>query len=337
MNSHADKTQENESQSVANAISQKQSVGKSAFQFVDNRPEAIAQRKLNEMVNNSPQAKQAAQLRAMSDSYTSQQEQPIQKIKNKTGLTDNLKEGIENLSGYSMDDVKVHYNSDKPAQLQAHAYAQGTDIHLAPGQEKHLPHEAWHVVQQRQGRVKPTIQLKGGVNVNDDASLENEVNLMGATAFRFVDHRPEAIAQRILQKTVGNNMIVSQLMENGEKDLETQKSKLEQDKAAIDQVSMEEFRKNLEKKIRDFAKTEYEYWGIGDSYTPYYKDNKVPAWKRVAYRMCEDRRSNDEPGHVKVTKEQLEQNLNNQCEQERNRRIREQQKINISLRDIVQR
>jgi hypothetical protein len=47
--------------------------------------------------------------------------------------------GIENLSGFSMSDVKVHYNSDKPAQLQAHAYAQGTDIHLASGQEKHLP------------------------------------------------------------------------------------------------------------------------------------------------------------------------------------------------------
>jgi len=50
-----------------------------------------------------------------------------QKQKNNTGLPDNLKSGIENLSGFSMDDVKVHYNSDKPATLQAHAYAQGTD------------------------------------------------------------------------------------------------------------------------------------------------------------------------------------------------------------------
>jgi len=52
-----------------------------------------------------------------------------------------------------MDDVKVHSNSDKPAQINAHAYAQGTDIHPASGQEKHFPHEAWHVVQQKQGRV----------------------------------------------------------------------------------------------------------------------------------------------------------------------------------------
>lgn len=101
---------------------------------------------------------------------------------NNTGLPDDLKSGIENLSGYSMDDVQVHHNSDKPAQLNAHAYAQGTDIHLGSGQEKHLPHEAWHVVQQKQGRVKPTMQMKGGVNVNDDKGLEKEADVMGERA-----------------------------------------------------------------------------------------------------------------------------------------------------------
>lgn len=78
---------------------------------------------------------------------------------NKTGLPDQLKTGIENLSGYSMNDVKVHYNSSKPAQLNALAYADGNNIHIAPGQEKHLPHEGWHVVQQKQGRVQATLQL----------------------------------------------------------------------------------------------------------------------------------------------------------------------------------
>lgn len=101
---------------------------------------------------------------------------------NNTGMPNNLKSGIENLSGYSMDDVKVHYNSAKPAQLNAHAYAQGTDIHVAPGQEQHLPHEAWHVVQQKQGRVQPTMQMKAGVPVNDDAGLENEADVMGGKA-----------------------------------------------------------------------------------------------------------------------------------------------------------
>ncbi|WP_238582279.1 eCIS core domain-containing protein [Cellvibrio sp. OA-2007] len=104
---------------------------------------------------------------------------------NNTGLPDNLKSGIENLSGYSMDDVKVHYNSAQPAQLNAHAYAQGTDIHVAPGQEQHLPHEAWHVVQQKQGRVQPTMQMKAGVPVNDDAGLEHEADVMGAKALQL--------------------------------------------------------------------------------------------------------------------------------------------------------
>ena len=104
---------------------------------------------------------------------------------NNTGLPDNLKAGIENLSGMSMDNVQVHYNSDKPAQLNAHAYAQGTDIHVATGQEKHLPHEAWHVVQQAQGRVQPTTQMAGGTQVNDDNSLESEADVMGAKAMQF--------------------------------------------------------------------------------------------------------------------------------------------------------
>ncbi|MES2004825.1 MAG: DUF4157 domain-containing protein [Bacteroidota bacterium] len=81
-----------------------------------------------------------------------------------------------------MNDVKVHYNSDKPKQLKALAYAQGTDIHVAPGQEKHLPHEAWHVAQQKQGRVQPTLQMKEGVPVNDDPGLEKEADDMGAKA-----------------------------------------------------------------------------------------------------------------------------------------------------------
>jgi|GEM_PF-1560858 len=110
------------------------------------------------------------------------QEPVVQAQANHTGLPDNLKTGIENLSGYSLDDVKVHYNSAQPAQLQAHAYAQGSDIHIAPGQEKHLPHEAWHVVQQKQGRVRPTMQLKGKTPVNDDAGLEQEADIMGARA-----------------------------------------------------------------------------------------------------------------------------------------------------------
>jgi hypothetical protein len=109
-------------------------------------------------------------------------EAPTQAGLNSTGLPDNLKSGVENISGFSLDSVHVHYNSDKPAQLQALAYTQGTDIHVAPGQEQHLPHEAWHVVQQMQGRVEPTLEINGNVPVNDDKGLENEADTMGNRA-----------------------------------------------------------------------------------------------------------------------------------------------------------
>ncbi|HII02528.1 TPA: DUF4157 domain-containing protein [Methanosarcinaceae archaeon] len=110
-----------------------------------------------------------------------EEEEPLQtKTENNTGMPDNLKAGVESLFGIDMSDVKVHYNSDKPAEVGALAYTQGADIHVAPGQERHLPHEAWHVVQQAQGRVKPTMQLKYGVPVNNDKGLEHEADEMGA-------------------------------------------------------------------------------------------------------------------------------------------------------------
>ena len=103
---------------------------------------------------------------------------------NKTGMPDNLKSGIESLSGVDVSDVRVHYNSSKPAQMNAHAYAQGTNIHIAPSQEQHLPHEAWHTVQQKQGRVQPTTAVNG-TPVNDNTSLENEADVMGAKALQM--------------------------------------------------------------------------------------------------------------------------------------------------------
>jgi hypothetical protein len=97
------------------------------------------------------------------------------------GLPENLRAGVESLSGLDMSDVQVHRNSAKPAAVGALAYAQGSEIHLGPGQEQHLPHEAWHVAQQKQGRVAATRQLKG-MALNDDSALEREADIMGAKA-----------------------------------------------------------------------------------------------------------------------------------------------------------
>ncbi|MCK4871044.1 MAG: DUF4157 domain-containing protein, partial [Gammaproteobacteria bacterium] len=67
-------------------------------------------------------------------------------VENCTGMPNQLKTGLEQLSGLDLSGVRVHNNSSKPAQLNALAYTLGQDIHVGPGQEKHLPHEGWHAV-----------------------------------------------------------------------------------------------------------------------------------------------------------------------------------------------
>lgn len=119
---------------------------------------------------------------ARSQSQLLQRKAIIQR--NQTGLPNQLKSGMEQLSGYSLDHVRVHYNSAKPAAVQAHAYAQGSNIHLASGQEKHLPHELGHVVQQMQGRVQPTTSV-AGMAVNDNPGLESEADSIGAKALQM--------------------------------------------------------------------------------------------------------------------------------------------------------
>lgn len=182
MHTHADRIRESKNQMVSNDAFERQHDSEPLVQFMDNRPGSVTRLKsFQDMPNNNPEANRVHQFQAMADNYTSENRLTVQKKENKTGLPDNLKTGMENLSGISLDDVTVHYNSNKPAQLQAHAYAQGTNIHLSPGQDRHLPHEAWHVVQQKQGRVNPTMQMKG-VSINNDAGLEKEADVMGAKA-----------------------------------------------------------------------------------------------------------------------------------------------------------
>lgn len=200
----AEKTYQNK---VARTIQQKRN-GEGALEFADNRPAGILQvvaepvqrlededetlqdkfeqpvQRLDDEEDEPLQGKFVQPIQREEDDDVALQgkfEQPVQKKKNETGMPDNLKAGIEDLSGFSMDDVRVHYNSAKPATVQALAYTQGTDIHVAPGQEQHLPHEAWHVAQQMAGRVEPTTEV-GGLPVNDNVDLEHEADVMGAKA-----------------------------------------------------------------------------------------------------------------------------------------------------------
>jgi hypothetical protein len=102
-----------------------------------------------------------------------------------------VKANVSALTGTDVTSANVVYNSSQPAQLQAEATAQGNDVHLAPGKEKHLGHELTHVAQQKQGRVKPTVQANNGkVNINDDPRLEKEADDIGAQAMQMKTENP---------------------------------------------------------------------------------------------------------------------------------------------------
>lgn len=101
---------------------------------------------------------------------------------NKTGIPDNLKASIEYMSGFSLNHVRVHYNSEKPAQIGALAYTDGNNIYIAPGQEQSLSHELWHIVQQMKGDVKEKTQFGGGMPGNQDKKLEDNADKGGAKA-----------------------------------------------------------------------------------------------------------------------------------------------------------
>lgn len=269
MPDHAEKSQDNKNQSVASEVSQLQSGLEPTFQLMDNRAEAGSQRRLQALADNSRRVAQlksvvqlanhALQAKKSSANFSvsdSTKNQVVQKKSN--GLPENLKSGVENLSGMSMDDVKVHRNSDKPAQLQAHAYAQGTDIHLAPGQEKHLPHEAWHVAQQKQGRVKPTVQrmevsdsspspTQPKVAINDSPALEKEADVMGKKALQ------PTIQQKPIQVLGSTNSLTAQLQGDqsaGARSIEDVK-KIDQGNAAAESKlnpASSENKKKLEEK-----------------------------------------------------------------------------------------
>ena len=92
--------------------------------------------------------------------------------------------------GADFSAVRIHEGPQAEA-IGARAYAQGTDLHFAPGQydpesaqgQELLGHELAHVVQQGQGRAAATAQGKG-LAVNADAGLEHEADVAGARAAR---------------------------------------------------------------------------------------------------------------------------------------------------------
>ena len=73
MNTHADKTQTNRNHSNENEVAQMQSGGDSIFQFLDNRREAITQRKVQKMASNSALAEHLSVFQQMANNKQSVQ------------------------------------------------------------------------------------------------------------------------------------------------------------------------------------------------------------------------------------------------------------------------
>tara|TARA_B110000046_G_C12962868_1_gene385323 strand:+ start:1005 stop:1400 length:396 start_codon:yes stop_codon:yes gene_type:complete len=121
----SENVQEQKTQTVSHVAPKKKSNNEQTVQLVNKREEAADQKKLSAIANSGSEDNNMAQLKALASSFGSKKISPIQEMessepiqrKNETGLPDNLKSGMENLSGMSLNEVKVHRYSDKPAQL----------------------------------------------------------------------------------------------------------------------------------------------------------------------------------------------------------------------------
>jgi Domain of unknown function (DUF4157) len=105
-------------------------------------------------------------------------------------LPEQVRRAMERSFHADFGSVRIH-EDPHVAALGAEAYTRGADIAFAPGRYQPesaaglelLGHELAHVVQQAQGRVRPTLQARG-LPINDDEGLEREADTLGARAAR---------------------------------------------------------------------------------------------------------------------------------------------------------
>jgi hypothetical protein len=169
---------------------------KSTLQAADDKKKKPAMKKdaqLAEDKKKKPAMKKEAQLAedkkkkpAMKKDDVSQKKDSGSTSPNK--MPEHVQQRMESTMNADFSNVNIHVGS-KAASVGALAYAQGNDIHFAQGKfnpntsdgQNLLGHELAHVVQQREGRVKPTTSVNG-LPVNDDRGLEKEADTLGAKA-----------------------------------------------------------------------------------------------------------------------------------------------------------
>lgn len=185
---------DNQSMSVQSETSSTESDSDQMVSFEDNRNENKEALELKKIMDDSPQTKASQEVQDMADKG--------EKVKsNETGLPEELKQKMELLHGISLEGVRVHYNSDKPAAIGALAYTEGTNIYLAPGQEAELAHELAHVIQQLKGKVESNDEVNG-VEVNNDTQLEEQADDMTDGTISDNDQELESVSMSSTEATI---------------------------------------------------------------------------------------------------------------------------------------
>ncbi|MCU0430829.1 MAG: DUF4157 domain-containing protein [Cytophagaceae bacterium] len=113
---------------------------------------------------------------------------PMQ-FKTASKMPEEVQAKMENSFGEDFSDVAIHDNSAQAEDLGAKAFAQGKDVHFAPGEfqpntkqgQELIGHELTHVVQQKDGKVHGS-EVHGKDMVNQDPALEKEADDAGKLA-----------------------------------------------------------------------------------------------------------------------------------------------------------
>jgi hypothetical protein len=122
-------------------------------------------------------------------------------------LPENLQTKMESSFGEDFSDVNIHTDSDKATELGAKAFAQGKDLHFAPGEfqpnskegQELIGHELTHVVQQKEGTVQGS-EVHGKDMVNQDVSLEKEADDAGKLASEGKEVEVKGSSENVIQK-----------------------------------------------------------------------------------------------------------------------------------------
>lgn len=100
----------------------------------------------------------------------------IKKTSNQTNIPISIKSELEESSGVSLDNVRVKYNSSLPKSVGALATTKGTNIDIAPNQEKHLKHELGHAIDYLAGGNQQQTMKYSGEAIDSSQASEKRAD-----------------------------------------------------------------------------------------------------------------------------------------------------------------